>query len=92
MELSRSRRRKGKEPTDLSAPKHNIDAGDYALRKGDLVMVMPCYGENEFAKYPGIVLKDSDGIACFVHVFYNEHSAFIHWQQIEKIDGKTTEI
>ena len=65
------------------------DLESYSLSKGDLVYVYipddlddP---ETKFTTYVGIVLQDSEGIACFIHVFYDNQSYYVHWQQVEKV-------
>ena len=68
--------------------KHDLDA--YAHKRGDLVKVsIPVDFEDpdtKFTPYVGIVLQDSEGIGCFVHVFYDNQSYFVHWQQVEKLN------
>ena len=66
-----------------------IEIAEYKFMVGDLVRVnIPDDFEDPSTRtttYPGIVLKDSDGMATFVHVFYDNQSYFVHWQQVEKI-------
>lgn len=87
--MSPSRKKKVKDLIDSLEQK--IELASYELKVGDLVKVnIPVDFEDPdttFTTYPGIVLKDSDGIACFVHVFYDNQSYYVHWQQVEKLHG-----
>jgi len=60
------------------------------LKTGDLVRVHIPHDlgaeELKFDVFPGIVLEDASHATCYVKVFYDNRSYYVHSGQIEKID------
>jgi len=65
------------------------------LQKGDLVKVHIPHDlgaeEMKFAVFAGIVLEDAPHVACYVKVFYDNRSYYVHSGQLEKVN-ETSEV